>query len=227
MKIKSLAYSKSELEDNLRENIELHEDSEELESAMENLIEEPSLNDIELYYVDANTGTRSGADQPTGLTANDGTSMLTGVIGIDGVETPEQIDDLVGQGLLDKVVEFINRDPRINIDVDSLITDKIHNGFISFVISPTLAESKKRVITSQKEDSNKVEKVCKDFFCKFNIGKDLSDFNINAANEELFNLLEKVAVNLNALEKRKVMRTIKKKLAEHNVKLIYIEQNLS
>ena len=42
-----------------------------------------------------------------------------------------------------------------------------------------------------------------------------------------YNLLEKVAVNLNTLEKKRVMKRIKSKLAEHNIKLIYIESNLS
>jgi len=157
--------------------------------------------------------------------------MLTGVIGVGGVDSEEQIAALVEHGLLDKVVQFINRDPRVNLSIESLIVDKIHSGFISFVVMPTSASSKiaannRKAVVAISEDPEKVQKVCREFFSKFHVGKDLSDFNVNEANTELYNLLEKVALNLNNLEKKRIMRAVQAKLAEHNIKLIYLENNM-
>lgn len=231
MKIRSLAYIDNELEDiskNPQDNLEDQEGYIVVEDEEDyDIVEDLTLDDISLHYVDATTGIKKATDTPSVFIANDGTTMLTGVIQIEGVYTTEQTDALISKGLLNKVAEFINKDPRINIDINSLITDKIHKGFISFVITPITASSRKKIIFAKAVDSEKIDKVCKSFFCKFNIDEDLSDFNINSANEELYNLLEKVAVTLSAIEKRKVMHQIKKKLAEHNVKLIYIENNLA
>jgi len=225
MNITTIAYSdiENELDDIVPEETEELEALEELEE-----LEDLTLDDIQLNYIDPNTGAKSLIDGPSSLEANDGTKMLTGIIGVSGVSTSEQMDRLSEKGLLDKVIEFINRDPRLNIDINSLIMNNLSKGVISFIISPSIhtASSCRRTIKAAKVvDQSKIDKVCKDFFSKFSVGKDLSDFNINEANQELFNLLERVAVHLNNVEKRNVMRNIRKKLADHNIKLIYIENN--
>jgi len=220
MKISSVSELEIDVEEPILEGIEPQETSEE-----PTVDTDPTVDTVELYYIDTNTGARSLIDQPSSFTANDGTSMINGTIGIDPPLDQRQIDKLIAQGLLDKVVQFANRDPRVNIDVNSLIPDKIHQGIISFIITPVQASSRKKVIVAQKENLAVINKVCNAFFEKFNVGKDLSDFNVNSANDELYNLMEKVAVNLTSLDKKRVMKRIRDKLSEHNVKLIYLENN--
>jgi len=213
MKLTTIAYSEPEPEE-----FEILEEPEEL-----------TLDSIELYYIDFNTGAKSLMDEPVSIEANDGTEMLTAKVAVGGVNTSEQIDKLVDEGLLEKVVKFVNRDHRLNIDVNSLILNELSEGLISFIVSPNthMAASQRMISVAKSEskvkDQRKIDKVCKDFFSQFSIGKDLSDFNVNSANQTLYELLEKEAVHLSSIEKKNVIRHIRMRLAEHNISLIYLE----
>jgi hypothetical protein len=213
------------LEDELlQEENNLLEDADVAGDVVEELSIEEQLENIELYYLDPATNTRSAFNEPTSLEANDGSTMITGIIKLDGIPQ-ERIDELLSAGLLDKIVSFINQDARVNIQKDSLITDRLLQGVVRYIVSSGFTSSAKTKTIVRTATSANVEKVCKQFMDKFNVSDDISDYDLNGANQELYDLLEKVAVNLTPDEKRQVRKRVQKTLAKYNISLIYLDTN--
>jgi len=212
----------------LREEIELQETtSEDLEEMQEY---SPTLGDLDIYYLDPNSLTRSATNLPVEIEANDGTKMLTGIIKIDGANDSLEVDHLIEEGLLDNIVNFVNQDYRLNIGKEALITDKLYSGIVNFIVSSgynrTASSNVRKSIYAAKADidsKSRVSKATNDFLKKFEIGSDISDFNVNNANQEIHDLLEEVAVNLSASEKRQVKTKIRNILAKKHISLVYLE----
>jgi hypothetical protein len=217
-------------EDNLDENLDLILDND-LDNELSDIPEEAyteeeeddedfSSEDMSLQYIDPKTGLDKLDNSPTEITANDGMTLLSGTIKVAGFD-PEKISDSNYKNkVIDAILDLVNLDHRVFIDKDSLVTTKLEEGLVSFLISPTFKTANTRQANAMEIDK-KVTKVYNDFFNK--IG-DPDDADLNAINKELYELAEKVSF-LDPAEKLKLRNKIRQKLSESGITLTYIEVN--
>jgi hypothetical protein len=221
MKIVSIAENNNEIFEEVLEEDVLEEDLNDID-----LDSEPFLNidDLRFTYIDPKNGlTTSG---PLEIEANDGTKMIFGVLKIENRISPEEIEKMVEKGLLDRALSFANQDARVNIQKDNLITDKLYDGELSFLVSSAQYNkvsnsSLDNLKIAKKINEENVQKVYECFFERFNLD-DIVYFDINSANDYLFETLEKVAVNLTKIEKLEVKNRIRRELKKHDISLACI-----